>query len=256
MGKQHELIAVEGELKGAFRKILNETVATFKNRASHFIASLRQYAPFDENDPDVLADERSEMVTTVNEKLDYMFAQHVIPFVDAVLQKEATNQKAVASVEVEGVVIGENLPATFLLGMEEKLKDIRQVIDAIPTLQPGIAWDEDEKHEKAAAGPIYVTRYPQEKRRTKKMVQHKILVQATDKHPAQVEKWNEDTPIGKFTEKVWCGMLSPAAKSAMLGRIDRLSRAVKQARQRANEAEIENIRVAKGMFEYVLGRKI
>ncbi|MBD3408195.1 MAG: hypothetical protein GF411_18885 [Candidatus Lokiarchaeota archaeon] len=254
MGKLHEIIAVEGDHRGAYQKILNEATATFKNKPNHFMAQVRHYEPFDENDPDVLADEEVEMVTTVDEKLDYIFSESIIPYLDVLIQKERTNQEARTDLVVDGVTIAKDVPATFLLGLETRLKDIRQVLDNIPTLQPGIKWEKDETHVKATTGTVYKTANPVEKRRTKKVVQHKVLYDATDKHPAQIEKWNEDAPIGKFIETHWSGVLSPADKSSIISRVDKLQRAVKKARQRANEQEILNVTIGKEIANYILGK--
>lgn len=253
MGKLHELIAVDGEIKGAYRKVLNETVATFKNKAQHFIGLVKTYMPYGEDASEREQEEHQSMVTTVNAKLDYLFNGFVIPYFDATLQKEATNQNAVADLEINGFVLGKNLPATFLLGLEDKLRELRDVLNEIPTLQPGVAWDVDETHEKAEDGPIYVSRHPIKRIRTKKTINSKIIVEPTKEHPAQVEKWHEDVPVGEWVDRTWSGAMSPAQKSKLLGKLDTLSREVKKARQRANNAEVVSCDIGKYIKEYLLG---
>jgi hypothetical protein len=85
-------------------------------------------------------------------------------------------------------------------------------------------------------------------------MKHKVLYDATEEHPAQLETWSEDIPIGKFTETLWSGMLSPAEKSAKLGRIDKLLRAVKKARQRANAVDVVDVTIGKELFNYIEGK--
>ena len=137
-GKLHELLAVEGELEAAYKMILNETKSTFSKRADHFGGHVKTYKPLDDSDIDVLPEQHKELVTTVDSKLSYMFGEHVIPYFDAVLQKEATNQGATADLVIDDEVIAGSLPATFLLGLETKLRQIRDVLQQAPTLQPGV----------------------------------------------------------------------------------------------------------------------
>jgi hypothetical protein len=248
MGKLHEVLAVEGELEGAYKKILEETKTTFGKKAEHFIGHLRTYSPFKDEDTEKVPEERKEMVTTVNQKLDYLW-EHVVRYLDAVAQKEVTNQKAVADLVVGDVTLAKNLPATFLLGLENKLKQWKEVLDQIPTLSPGVEWKPDE----GLGKDIFRMVHPEQVLRTKKAFKCQILVAPTDKHPAQIEKWNEEVPVGTFSKAVWSGMLSPSQKSDLLGRLDTLSRAVKQARQRANSTEVEKVEVGQVLVKYLMG---
>ena len=138
----------------------------------------------------------------------------------------------------------------FLLGLETKIKKWREIFDVIPTLPPGEAVELDPTQ----GGDVYVTKHDTSRRKTKKEIMHKVLVPPTKEHPAQIEKWNEDVPVGWTHQKSWYGMLSPAEKSDLLGRLDTLARAVKQARQRANCQEVVNEHVADALIEYVMGK--
>jgi hypothetical protein len=88
--------------------------------------------------------------------------------------------------------------------------------------------------------------------RGEKTMKHKVLYDATDKHPAQIEKWTEDIPVAKIETVHRSTMLTPLAKSKMLGRVDKLIAAVKAARQRANTVEVEKREIAKSMFDYMI----
>ena len=52
MGKLHELLAVEGDLKGTDDKIRREAVDTFNKRKDHFVGFSRTYQPLDDADQD------------------------------------------------------------------------------------------------------------------------------------------------------------------------------------------------------------
>jgi hypothetical protein len=246
MGKLHELLAVEGDLAGTAKKLAEEAIKTF-SKPNHFLSSHRHVAMFNaEEQSKVIADEHQNMDTTVTEKLDYL-AEAVAKYFDAVLQKEMTNQTAVADLKIGSVTIGNKIPATFLLGMENKLKELRQVYESIPTLAPGIPWKLDETLGKG----VYRMEHADEKIKTAKTFQFRVLYEATDKHPAQIEKWEDQIPVGKIITNVTSGMLSPADKSALLGRLDRMIQAVKAARCKANMADVVEESIGTRMFQYI-----
>lgn len=249
MGKMHEILAVEGEIEGMYKAMLEEGTTTFSKRSDHFMGQERTYHHFDDTEAERFAPEKKEMVTTVRAKLAHMWAC-CIKYLDIVAQKEATNQVAKADLIVGGKVIGKDLPATFLLGLESKIKTWKAVFEAIPTLQPGIAWEKDP----VLGEGVYVTKSPEELAKTKKTLRYQIMVPPTDKHPAQVEKWYEDVPVGKYVVRKWCGMLSPAEKSELLARLDILSQEVKAARQRANCQEVVPVSIGKNIVDFLMGK--
>jgi asparagine synthetase B (glutamine-hydrolysing) len=248
MGKLHELLAVEGDLQGTSKKLIEETIKTF-SKPDHFIGQHRHLQMFDAaQQGQVVADEYKEMVTTVPAKLSYL-SEAVAKYYDAIYQKELTNQKAVADLVVDGTVIATSVPATFLLGMESRLRELRQVVEAAPTLQPGIAWEKDETQGKG----VYRMKNADEKMKTAKTFMHKVLYEATDKHAAQIEKWEEQVPVGKYVTNITCGMYSPADKSATLARVDKLIQAVKKARMQANMVETVDREIGNTLLTYILG---
>lgn len=247
MSKLHELLAVEGDLEGTYRKIIEETTATFAKKADHFFGFTRSLEWFTEGMPEHPIEHKA-MDTTVADKLRYQ-EKHIIRYLDAVLQKEATNQTAVADLVVEGKTVAEKVPATFLLGLESKLKHIRSSYQAVPTLPPGIEWAlDDQKGEN-----VFKRVYPEEQYKTKTEIVPQILYEATKEHPAQVEKISETKNVGLFSRHVWSGTLTPAAKSYILGRIDILIRATKKARQRANSTEVLKRQIGKALFDFING---
>jgi len=248
MGKLCEAIAVVGELEGAYKKILDESKKTFKDKQAHFMAFVKRYEPFAEEEKATEAiEEQKSLDTTVNAKLEYMF-ESVVNYIDCFAQVEATNQVAKADLIVDGKTLVANVPATVLLGLESKLRVMKEVLDEIPTLAPGISWKKD-----ASKGPnIWKREQDEVSFRTRKEPKSKTLYEATKEHPAQIEKWSENVNIGKYITSHWCGMLSPAEKSDLLGRLDKLTRAVKVARQRANIAEVVDIHIADKLVSFLM----
>ena len=244
-GKLHELLAVEADLEGRAKVIMQETQKVFKEKPALFMGAVRTYKPFVE-DGIAYPEEHQALTSTVDDKLAYT-SKVIESWFDGLAQKEATNQVAKADLEVDGVIIAKDLPATFLLGLESRLKVVRDMYANIPTLSVGTEWKQDE----AKGAGVWSIAHPEETMKTMKTTKSKVLYEATDKHPAQIDKWEEVENVGKYTKFVWCGMVTPARKSQLLDRIDTLIRAVKKARQRANSVEVVSVNVGKSIMDFI-----
>ena len=246
MGKLHELLAVEADREGNYKRVRDEAVITFTKKMDHFIGQIRRLAMFDEADQNLNTEERKELVTTVDDKLTYV-QDSLQEYLDVVLQKEATNQEAVADLIVEDKTIATALPATFLLGLETKLKLLRAMYEAIPTLDPGIKWEQDPSQ----GDNIFITVHPEKKFKTAKKFKYQVLIQPTKEHPAQIEKWEEQVPVGEYTQILWSGKVSPARKSELIGRIDKLIQGAKVARMKANMVDVKEREIGKTLCDYI-----
>lgn len=249
-GKLHELLAVEGDKAQIAKHVLEEGTHVFNKKIEFFVGHNKNLEYFDENrneNEGGVVDQR-EITTTVREKLSYIFEQ-VSVYYDVVLQKELTNRNAESDLEIDGIVFGVDLPATFLLGLEAKLCKVRELVKQIPTLLPGISWKED----KTLGKGVYRKTTPDITYKTEKTIKPFELSPATKEHKAQVEKLSVDVNIGKYTNEIWASMLTVAEKSAMLQRVDNLISAVKKARQRANDCEIVDAHIGKKIMDYILG---
>lgn len=243
MGKLHELLAVEADRKKTAEAILEETKVTFTKRTEHFTELRKEYKPDNENEKQL--DQPAEvkaMVETVKGKLEYM-AESQAAYMDVVYQKELANCDAHADLALEdGSLIEGAVPATVLLGLETKLKALREAYMVIPTLPPGEDWERDDD------GNYVVV---EKKIRTKKVIKNHVKAPATDKHPAQVDVYTEDDRIGLAVTVKTTSVMSPGDKSGVLSRLDELLRAVKTARQRANMAIVPPVNIGKKLFSYI-----
>ena len=136
-----------------------------------------------------------------------------------------------------------------MLNLEHRIKEIREVLKHIPTLQTGIDWIRDPSYAKEH---VFKTAHKTRTPKTKKIMKPVVLYKATDKHPAQVEKVTEDIVVGHHETEAWTGMVTPATKARILKRIDDLERAVKAARQRANCQEVEKVDIGKKIMEFII----
>lgn len=245
MGKLHEVLAVESDLESISRTNLDVLKNNF-SRPELFRGYHKRYEPFEEGMQNELPDENREVTTTVKKELDKVF-ESIIKYVDVVAQKERTNQEARADIVIDDVVIAKDLPATFLLGLETKIKQWREVLNIIPILEAGYAWEKAE----SKGNDIYGLKHSDEKNRTAKTFKSKVLYEATKEHPAQLKEWEETEIIGKYITQIWSGMVSMAEKTKILQKVDILLQAVKEARQRANMTEVVVLKVGKDLVNYI-----
>jgi hypothetical protein len=250
MAVLHEVLAVEKDLEQVASKVVGEAVITFSKKVDHFtghVKSLEMY-DVDRKKEEEGQKEVKELTTTVPEKLSYI-AEHLIRFYDALAQKEATNQEARSDVILpDGTILLKALPATLLLGLENKLARLREMYDTIPTLQPGVEWKPDPQ---AKFHGVYRAITPTVNLKSEKDFSFRVLYAATKEHPAQIEKWNVDKPIGQYKTERSSGMLAPIQKSNLLGKLDTLIAAIKQARMRANTVEVKKLEVGKVIFGFL-----
>ena len=250
MAELHELLAVTQSLEGEAKKILDEAANTFTKRTAHFTGQTRKLTMFDADRKDEGCTEHKELDTTVGDKLSYV-SKSLIKALDANFQRESTNQsiEARANVEINGNAIIKDVPATALLMLESWITRVRGVAETIPTLEPGIKWERDATQ----GNGIYASEIPEESLKSEKIVKPVTLYEATKEHPAQVEKVVSNINVGKYITTKLSGMISPAEKSQLLGRIDGLLRAIKKARSRANKANVVGGNVGKNITDYLFG---
>lgn len=241
----HQLLPVESNLQGIVKKVIDEAIKTF-GKKEHFLGFVKKLHMFDEARKEEETVEVKEVSTTVQEKLDYVL-EAIIRYYDAYVQKERTNQDAKADLVVDGKTLASGVPATALLGLETKLKELRTLYSEIPTLLPGIKWVETDR------SGIYENANEEARMKTEKSIQFKEVSKATDKFPAQVEKWTTDIPVGKYIQRDQSGLISTAKKSELLGRIDKLIQAVMEARMRANSTPIVDVHIGKAIIDYING---
>lgn len=242
MGQLHELLAVEGDLKRAADLEVKRIGALFIQGIGRFQGLIKTHKPFEEGG-ESFPDEIVPRATSVDEELKELKAVFG-KWIDGEVQREATNQTAVADLVVDGVTLFTSVPATALLNLESKLKILLNLLQVTPTLDPAKVWAFDENKGAFLAAPEI--RY-----RTQKQLRSKEVAPATDRHAAQVETWHEDIRVGEWKTVIESGMLTTVEKKAILDRLTLLLDATKKARQRANKAEIVPIKLADRLFLYI-----
>lgn len=249
MTKLHELLAVDSNMKKQADSTRSDLMNTFDKKKHHFTQKLVTFEPVEDGAPPV-TEEQLDLQTTVKKELVWI-SDHITRSLDVSYQVAIANTTAKADVVLEG---GETLlkavPATSLLELEKRVNEVRELVAAIPTLDPakGFSLDKDR------GADIFVAR-DSIRVRTKKIQEPLVLAPATDKHPAQVQLVSKDVASGNVKTQEWSGMLTTADKGDMLDRVEALARAIKKARARANETEIDPSanKIGKALLAYVFG---
>ena len=163
---------------------------------------------------------------------------------DITATKDWANCNARADVVVDGRVLLRDVPATYLLFLEKQLSDLTTFVAKMAELDPGSDWSVDP------STGLFKTE-PQATQRTKKMQRPIVLYDATEHHPAQTQLITEDVIAGQWVTVKHSGALPAPRKRVLLSRIERLTNAVKYAREQANAIEAPDQRLAKDVFAYL-----
>lgn len=255
MTKLHELLAVEGNLKGQAATVRGNLQTTFEKKRHLFEQKLVTFTPFKEVPEEGLVqteEAQLDLQSTVYKELRWVSGIWA-PALDVSAQVAEANTRARADVVLEdGMPLFRDMPATALLELEKRLAEMHALLQGVPTLDPAKGFQPDTTH---GEKHVYKAR-PDVKIRTKKLQRPIVLHEPTVEHPAQTQLISEDVNIGRTVTQEWSGLLTPAEKSELLEKTERLQRAVKAARSRANEAEVKtDLKIGATLFEYILGKE-
>jgi hypothetical protein len=247
----HEILAVEKSLAETANHVLKDTVKNLSERRALFEGMTKTHQIFDDAKQHLLqAPENKEVQSTVDEQLDYM-ATEIAKYYDVVLQKESANQTANADIVIDGTTIAKNIPAIVLLGLESKLLSLVAVYNAIPTLDAARSWEPAVGYAKPN---VFRVSFPEERFQDATVRSWKEISPATANHPAQLKEIESVDRQGKYTIVSFSAALTSEDKAARISRLHAMLRAVKEARQRANNAEVTAFPgFGKTIFSYING---
>ncbi|MET8342498.1 hypothetical protein [Streptomyces microflavus] len=168
----------------------------------------------------------------------------LMPFYDVTATKDWANCTARADIRIGNDVLLSQVPVTYLLFLEKQLSGLHTFVEKLPVLDPAEQWTWDEQ-----AG-VWRTA-PYDTVRSKKVPRNHVLAQATDKHPAQVQVYHEDVPVGVWTTVKFSGALPATRRQELLRRLQAVRDAVKFAREEANSADVTNQRPGANLLNYL-----
>lgn len=245
--KVHELLAVQGSLAGQASKVRSDLATTFEKKSHLFKAHKKSFTSSEENAPTIV-EEQLDIQSTVRDEIEWV-SKPLAKAVDAGYQIDLANTAAKADIKTEdGDILAKDIPATTLLWLEKRIAEWKELIAAIPTLDPAKGFQPDPEHGHGHYKARDVVK--QRKVKTKKLY---VKYQATKEHPAQTELVDEDVPIGSILEQEWSGLITPAKKADLLDRVETLYRAVTKARSKANDHSIdtEANKLGKELLDFV-----
>lgn len=241
----NQVLAIEKDVKKGAYGAVGETYKTLQKEAL-FDGFHKEYQP-DADDGERLPPEAKRVQYVARDMISEA-AGRMSELFKVVLSKDLTNTTASADVTVNGAALLTGIPPTHLLFLEKQLKDIRDVFRAIPVLDPSEDWTFDDN------SGLFKSR-TRETTRTKKTQKAIVMYDATEKHPAQTQLITEDIGVGVWSLQRQSGAMRKEDRDGLIRRTDELARAVKEARERANQEQVpEDVPdVGKAIFDYILG---
>lgn len=241
MTKLNQIIAVESGIKGKATRDETDLYRVLAKPAP-FTGISRVYRKKDE-DGDDYPSESVPVQITVDDVLEKLTGSLTRLF-DVTLTKEVANAQAKADVVVDGNVLLSDVPVTYLLFLEKQLVNLNTFVSKLPVLDPTVRWHKDDNTGTYASEEV-------ETAKGKKVLKVLEKAAATDKHPAQVETYHEDVVIGYWSKVDFSGNIPATRKAELLDRVEKLSTAVKFAREEANSAVVVDEHVADTVFGYL-----
>jgi hypothetical protein len=202
----------------------------------------RTYQPKDE-DGEQLPPESTRVQVKAEDVLRQI-AVGLTRLFDVTATKDWANCVARADVVVEGTTLLRDVPVSYLLFLEKQLADLNTFVKKLPVLDGAEAWSHDASTDWFRTEPVRTLR-------TKKVPRNHVKAEATEKHPAQVEVYYEDIAIGYWTQTKFSGALPAQRVNELVERVEKLSQAVKFAREEANTFEVTDQRVGAAVFGYL-----
>lgn len=238
-----QIIAVT---KGVKSQTLRDFTDAHRNvqKAPPLSGISRTYRPKDEEGEQLPPESTRVQLSATDVLAD--IAKTLTRLFDVVLTQDAANTKARADIVVDGNVLVADVPVTYLLFLEKQLTDLYTFVDKLPVLDPAERWTFSDELGAYASDPV-------ETIRSKKILRNHVKAEATEKHPAQVEVYTEDVPVGYWTTVKQSGALPAVRVKELRERVTKLQQAVKFAREQANGMEVTDAKAGEAVFGYLFG---
>jgi hypothetical protein len=239
--KLNQLIAILQSVKANAAKGKTE-VYQLAQKSSLFQGLSRTYQSREE-DGFVYPPESQKLTLKATELVE-KFVQASTEFLDLAATQDYANTEAKASVVVDGQTILTDVPVSYLLFLEKQLQDVKTFVLSLPVLSIDKDWQRDPNR------GCYVT-IPKETVKTKKITDFVVAYEATEHHPAQIKEVTKDVVEGVWSLVEFSGALPQDRVNALTVRVEKLQKAVLQAREEANSRDVQQRQVAGAVFGYL-----
>jgi hypothetical protein len=241
VAKLNQIIAVEKGVKSKAHQDL--TAAHHGLQKPALLAGIsRTYQPKDEEGEQLPPE--STRVQVKAEDVLRETAKTLTRLFDVTATKDWANCAARADVTVDGRVLVSEVPVAYLLFLEKQLTDINTFVRKLPVLDASESWTQDPSTDAWKTESVRTLR-------TKKVPRNHVKAEATEKHPAQVEVYYEDIPVGYWTTVKFSGALPARRVNELLERVEKLQQAVKFAREEANNQEADEQKIGRSVLSYL-----
>lgn len=241
----HHLTAI---LKGLKTRVFAEVTALHKDaqKVEPYFGFAKTYRKKDEDSEDY-APENKRVALIATEVLRKLAKLQTEVF-DATAAQDWANMQAKASIVVDGQPILKDVPVTYLLFLEKQLIDVRTFVEKMPTLDDNRDWTADPNSRLFRTEKVTTHKT---KKVQRAIVKYDAVVKDGVGLPAQTEMITEDVIIGWWDTVSHSGALPVPRKEAILERVDKLIKAVKVAREDANNQEAAEHKVGDAVFGYL-----
>lgn len=255
MAKLFEVLAAEKTVREAFKTLMAETLAKLQKAETYFLGSVKTLKLVRDSagDPAAEAEEKQgsskkEVTTSVPATLEYLLI-HWVKAENLQYQKNLTNQRAVANVELRGETLLRGVPIDELMGLEARVTQLRDLFKNVPTLDMSKDWEKDVQKGEG----FWRTKADDVATKTAKVPEFITTAQATDKHPAQVVEKSKEIVTGAYSTRYFSGAVTAQQKADLIGLADDLIVEIKKARQRANAVDVTGGAFAEAIVAKLMG---
>jgi len=231
----HVVSLIQGKKKDAL-EAATAALRTLQH-GEEFKGYTKKYEPYadDDNLPgpaDKVPDEDKQVKHRVW-KLIQDGTRPLAALANQILTQDLANQEAQADLVVDGNVMRSRVPVTTLMQLQKLVEHLRTLIAAVPTPDLGTEWIYDPSADLLRSASPAITQ------RTAKKPEAFTKAPATDKHPAQVDTYFVDKPVGDYRRVDYHGGIPLQQKENALARVAALEDAIKEALQDANQLQVD-----------------
>lgn len=238
------IVMLQRVIKERTSRLISEA---YKNaqKPALFTGISREYTPLAEDGQPLPSEHLN--VQLVATSLLSAVAEDFTKYWDATATRDRGNQLARSDVKVRGEMILEQVPTSTLLFLEKQLIDLRTFITALPVLETAKEWVTD------SVTGVSRTPTPVKTTRSEKVEETDVVVQPTERHPAQVRDRVRDQIVGTWATTHLSGALTPAQQHKLVGRVNELIDAVKVAREEGNVIMVDDVQIGSALFGFITG---
>lgn len=242
--KMNTLLASVDHKSSMASKLITDYILFFKGNQGSFKGSKKTFSPRDgfADQPDKR--ENKQVVTTVNEKLDW-FNSNIIPYLNELFSVESTNSIGAAKVELKvGNISFGHLTALELMRLKNFLTNqpLCKMYENIPVREDKEVWSKTNDPEYQGR-EIYETKMVEGVTRTTTKRQEILLDPNLDKlkdpsrYTPQVTTIDKIEETGDYTAQIFSGEWSHRERAELLKRKSDLLGAVIKALKEVNDIE-------------------